>query len=194
MAPHLLTVAAGFGVRVIPHNTFRIGVVAERVLEVESERTLTRVIAAESGPRIEAVRGPTNADVVAGPTCKRWMLQTSSVSFPFPSEFRLCSPVDDMFPFDLVRPDGGLIFMQKAPSTIDLMRLVTPEQTVTHQDAESLDVTYDHYGVSFRQRHVVIRVAGTHVLTGQGRAEAFGDVEDAIAVMREGARDTASVR
>lgn len=157
---HIYVAASGYGLRVIPRSApYRYRLSSEPPnLEVEccdgGEWRFAVVIPTGGGYRSRIAEPAESlaevADIVAGPDYDGWWLDTSRYRVPLPPGW---TAVSDQIspPFDLVGPDGSLVYIQTPGRQPSLSDLPSPGQDVlgTGGDAlgEWIDVAYVHEGV-----------------------------------------------
>ena len=177
MQHHVLAVVSGHGLRVIPHAPYRIGHgPSERDVDVEVDRDgatlMARILAdgtggyrsglAEGTPSLGAV-----LDVEQGPDGP-WRIETGLYTCAFPAGFVLHSvPAGSPVPFELVDPDGAMVFLQTPHRLPAITRLAGPEQHVTASGPGWVELTYVHDGRAWWQRH---ELRPPHVVTAQAPA------------------------
>ena len=181
---HIYTVASGFGLRVVPVDApyeFRLGP-EPHDLDVErwdnGRRLIARITPGKGGGYSSNVGEDARslddvADIMAGPALDRWWLETSVYRVPLPKRWRAVAeraPQSAMF--DLVGPDGSLIFIQTPRKVPDPSWLVAPGQQLHgHGRGERsrwIEVRYHHEAQAWAQRHDVVELDGvTCVVTAQ---------------------------
>ena len=176
MSGHIYVAASGFGVRVIPKAApyrFKIDpgsawlLVDAHVLDGWRSGSCNPL----DGHCPEAMADV--ADVVAGPAWREWWLETGPYRLPLPVGWTSHSSGSlDPVPFDLVSGSGAMIYVQTSPSLARASDLVAPGQQLerTWEDAEGewLDVSYEHDGSTWVQRHCLRRWSKlAAVITGQ---------------------------
>lgn len=184
---HVHVSASGFGLRVIPKSApyrFTLGPAPD---ELDVERSdghswlFARVIPHQGGYGSRIAEHTDSLsdvlDVTIGLVLDRWWLDTSVYRVPLPAGWTAVS-ADGPCVFDLVAPDGSLIFIQ-TPSRIGAVSdLRTPDQVIadtgTDRHSEWVHLHYVHNGAEWHQRHHVRRFDGVNiVITSQARADAM---------------------
>jgi hypothetical protein len=191
---HVYTVASGFGLRVIPvHAPYGLAIGPEsHQLDIEcwpgTRDLFARVTPADGGYSSMLGEG-TGAlddvvDIVPGPAFTSWWLETSVYRIPLVSGWRaLAEGVPDQpSMFDLVRPDGALLFVQTPKNIPAPARMVAPGQRLHAQGtgarSEWVEVRYQHDGVEWAQRHDVVPLAGaTCIVTVQCPVSSLASIE-----------------
>lgn len=201
-AHHVYAVASGFGLRVIPlapPYAFTLGPDPAQ-LDVERNTAAGDLFArltptgggytsktAEDVPSLYDV-----VDVTAGPPFDRWWIETTAYRVPLPSEWQaVAGGAVDPCVFDLVGPDGALMFVQVGNTIPAPDALVGPGQLIVNggRDARSswVELRYQHEGEEWAQRHDIVE-AGRRclLLTIQARFAAFAACSSAHRLVLEG--------
>lgn len=161
---------AGHGIRLLPRVPFAIRAL-DAALEV--------VIPDEAGDFTERVGGTTErkqhryGDVFDGPTNAPWQLEVGGVyAADWPSELALVSwPEPNEPPFFMLSDDAGaLVYVQgpyAAGSAPEIATMRGAGQREVGRGSEGvvqwIDLSYEHRGAAWRQRHVVAPV-GTRLV------------------------------
>ena len=116
-------------------------------------------------------------DVVGGPAGNRWWLDASVYRVPLPAGWTAVS-AEGSCVFDLLGPDGSLIFVQTPARLTAVPDMRAPGQVMasTGADAQSewVDLQYVHDGADWHQRHHVRRLNGVNiVVTAQAPVHAM---------------------
>ena len=179
MHEHVLAAVSGHGLRVIPSAPpYRIVLGATaHAIEVHVDRggatLIARVIAdGTGGYRTGLGEGtPSVADVLdveEGSIADAWQIDTSDFRCALPAGFVLCSSAPDApTAFDLVNPDGSVVFVQTPAKLPALTRMCGPDQRVSGSGARWVELTYLHDGLAWWQRHEIV---GRHLVTAQALA------------------------
>jgi len=184
---HVYTVASGFGLRVVPGAApYRFSLApVPPAIDVEravGERWLfARVVPdRKGGYRVELdEHTPSLADVLdvgAGPDREGWWAETSAYRIPLLEGWTLQAGGEPgaPSPFDLLGPNGTLLYLQAASRVPALAELAAPGQEVVASGegprSQWVEVQYVHGGEPWAQRHHLMRAGpGALVLTAQGR-------------------------
>ena len=150
MSRHILIVASGFGLRVIPTTA---------PYRFATDPNGSRLRVDVDGPRSRGgYVDPTHpeglveiADVLPGPTWNGWWLESSPYRVRLPPRWTaFVSGEIDPAPFDLVSADGGLIYIQTPRASPSARDLVARGQDLVRSwrddAAEWVDVSYIHEG------------------------------------------------
>jgi hypothetical protein len=180
---HVFVAASGFGKRVIPRaSPYRFLVEGENILLIEVDDDPAVAIRPEL-TAMEAGRSAAHvADVIAGPAWTAWWLETNLYRVPIPEAW-VAHVTGEITPstFDLVGPDGSLIFIQVPRRVPPLERMVAPDQEMFEQGAylthSWVGVRYIEGGRVYIQRHAVVRIRDfTAIVTLQTPADTFSRV------------------
>ena len=184
---HVYVAASGFGLRVIPKSAPYRYALATAPAELDVERSdgrswlFARLIPDRDGYKSKVAQNTSAlgdvVDVVEGPPWDRWWLETSVYQVPLPAGWIAMSANGPSL-FDLVRPDGALIFVQTPSRVGSLSDIRTPDQQVvsTGADADSawVELAYTHEQREWRQRHHLRRLGGVNlIVTAQAPTEAM---------------------
>jgi hypothetical protein len=125
-------------------------------------------------------------EIAAGPTFTSWWLETSVYRVPLVSGWRALGEgvPGQSSVFDLVRPDGTMMFVQTPKNIPPPARMVAPGQRRHAQGtgarSEWVEVRYEHDGVEWAQRHDVVRLPGaTCIVTVQCLVSSLASTEGA---------------
>jgi hypothetical protein len=184
MSGHILVVASGFGMRIIPIS-------APYRFSTEPGGSQLRIEVALAGKwrgtQVDPSRPPPLgplidvADVVTGPPWTSWWLEATPYRLPLPPGWTaVASGRIDPSPFDLVSSAGGLIYIQMPRSSPGPEQLLAAGQHLVRswrdEVAEWVDLSYSHGGEEWYQRHSV-RVGPDLgvVVTAQAQQQNFDD-------------------
>src|SRR5262249_24709483 len=167
----------GFGLRVIPRAPCRVTHgPAREALDVHHDSAagprFARLIADGGGYRSKLDAATASLaevlDVERGPIAGDWELETSSFRVAFPAGFTLCSvPAGSWSPFDLLGPEGSLVYVESPRSMPEPATMVGAGQRISSLGEGWVEVTYAHEGAAWWQRHQVV---GRQVFTAQAPA------------------------
>lgn len=195
---HVLTVASGFGLRVIPYAPFRLSLGPNHSLDVESEASGREHFArlspegeggyasklAEGTPSLGEVLEVETLGEGPGPQTDHWRLETTLFSARLPEGVKLHStPEGDPSPFLLVAPPDLVLYCQPAHNAPPLAAMHGPGQSVVAQGPDWVEVGYSHGGESWWQRHsislteVVVTVQALQSRRSEGLALLEGFLE-----------------
>lgn len=147
-------------------------------------------------PRLDA-----DGSLLEGPPGDEWTVETTVFRCAWPQGLTLASTEPGApSPFEFYGPEASVIFMQgpyAREQLPELEQMVAPGQNVlgigSTGGAQYVDVAYEHDGVQWRQRHVVLALSKTHamVLTAQAHerhmAQMAGHADVVVASFRPGA-------
>jgi hypothetical protein len=171
MSQHVYIRLAGHHLLVMPQAPFRIQRTEGEptALDVEyfatEEPRFARLIPHEGGYQSKVDQHTTSLndvlDVASGPPLTDWEIQTSVFCCAWPLGYALCStnfPADPG-PFDLVGPNGELIFVQSPAHAPALDQMVAPgQQIVRIEHGQWVELSYAHDGETWLQRHQIMRL------------------------------------
>jgi hypothetical protein len=184
---HVYVTASGFGLRVIPNGVpyrFALGPDPTHLIVECSVRDiwLTARVMPHDGDFKSEIGAHTKsladiADVIAGRADAIWWLETSVYRVPLPAGWTAVSAGDSPV-FDLVTPDGSIVFIQTPQRLGAVADLHGPDQRVAATGADDssewVDLHYHHEGEEWLQRHHVRRVNGVNiVVTAQARPDSM---------------------
>jgi hypothetical protein len=156
MSGHVYVVVSGFQRRIIPSAApYRVTRDRERIrVEVEvvgGWRSAVYEPASETSDDV--------ADAVAGPDWNDWWLETTRYRIPFPDGWTAhASGTVDPVAFDLVSPEGAMIYVQTPrvlPSAQSLASHGELRRTWNDHTGDWLDVSYVRNGATWIQRYCV---------------------------------------
>lgn len=190
MTSHVYLRLMGFQLTVVPRAPFRIQRSDEPLngLDVEHDSPLgplfARLIPRDGGYASKLDEHTKSLfdvlDVTAGPNLEDWQLETSVFACAWPDEYAICSNnfPNDPAPFDLIGPNGEMIYVQTPAHIPDLEAMRTPDQAIQQlqrtSDSEWIELAYQHDGQPWCQRHEVITVLGRRLaVTTQAPSQYF---------------------
>jgi hypothetical protein len=188
---HVFARITGFGLIVVPVWPSRVELVAAdpaalRIstdAPIDGQPALSAVVrggdtaVADLGEGVESLGEL--AEVLRGPDTREWRIETVVYSIGWPAGFAVEPPGDvGGSLFDLHGPDGSLIWIQGPFDRRDLpavVELAAPGQQLTGvhtgDDLEAVELSYEHDGEGWNQRHYLIPFAGeVLVVTAQAPA------------------------
>lgn len=120
--------------------------------------------------------------IETGPDIDDWRIETSVFTCCWPRGYSVYSNSfpNDPGPFDLVGIHDEVIYIQKPKVVPDIEQMCAPNQTILDvqrgTESESIELEYEHEGVSWRQRHEVIALLGSRfVVTVQSPSQFAAD-------------------
>ena len=110
-------------------------------------------------------------DVSDGPAHDYWRIETSVYSMRWPAGYVLASSPDGASMFDLLGPDDALMYLQ-GPFPLERLpsfeRVAAPGQQIVATGVKSgvpfVELSYEHDGIPWRQRHYRIEHGNTAVM------------------------------
>ena len=187
---HVYARVSGFGWTIVPRFPFRFEHVEgdARALCVEHagsppRSAIVRIDA--DGPRLTLSPGTPNAadvcDLTVSDASEAFRVETSAFTVGWPVGFDVVSAEPGgPSPFDFLSEDGSLLYVQGPLAEARVPRLeamAAPGQRIvdrgSHGAGEWVELTYEHDGGAYWQRHATVRWAGEMllVLTAQALAE-----------------------
>jgi hypothetical protein len=177
---HVYVTACGFSKRVIPVSSpYELDVARDgslRVVVTGTKPHRTREVRADDpvdgAPGIDPA-----ADVVEGPALPRWWLDTGVYAVPLPADWKAMADGDIAPAFFLVHEPHLAVFIQTAQNRPAIADFTAAGQHLETQGADDrsdwVEVSYIHEGLSWRQRHALLREGSPTMITAQGPADSF---------------------
>jgi len=186
---HVYSRLSGYGWSLLPYAPYlfeRVADAPETTVRVIRERPAevwsVRVDVEKDPPHFVACEAPAPDDVVeltpgpAGP----WRIETSVYTIAWPVGFAISStPEGAPSAVDLIGPEGALVFVQgpfPAASVVPQDRMIGPGQRLASSGESSrhrwIELSYEHDGGPWVQRHYVFALSAEHVLVTTAQAPA----------------------
>lgn len=193
---HVFTVASGFGLRVIPVATpYELALGPDATsLDVWRHTAqgprFARLTPNAGGYTSKIASGTATLDevlnVVHGPDCNLWWIETSLYKLSLPPAWRVSVCGDPTAPsvFDLLGPEQALIFVQTPEFVPEIDQFMRPGQRFyargTDQRSEWVEFRYEHEKTEWTQRYDVLQIGDVAcVLTFQAPVSAVASTSPA---------------
>ena len=179
---HVYVTAAGYDKRVVPATVpceFAIEPTGElRVTATASTPIAVRRISQEAALDPSGHSDPV-ADIIEGPAKREWWLDAGAYAVPLPRGWTDVVSGDVTPAFDLVKSPDQTVFLQTARNRPLIEDLVAVGQTVVARGADELaewvELSYEHEGQRWLQRHALMRASRPTMVTAQAPTHAFDE-------------------